>query len=224
VDTPVYGLRAAGMDARQDIVEELPVMATNYLDVIKGVQAHGPYHLLGYSFGGLVAYEMAGQLEAAGESVAFLGLLDTAHPELTKAGIANTDHAAFLVSLFSSLNLNVEELRRYPEQEQLRRVFADAKQAGLVPRAMDDEAGKRYFDVCRSNLRMVYEPAPINTEVTLIRAEDGARRISDDDYLGWNNGSGLKLALHWLPGCHENMMETPQVHQVAGLINKLLAR
>ncbi|MDO9103411.1 MAG: amino acid adenylation domain-containing protein [Methylovulum sp.] len=221
---PVYGLRAAGMDAQQDIVQTLPVMAAHYVQAIRTVQARGPYCLLGYSFGGLVAYEMACQLEAVGESIAFLGLLDTAHPELTQAGVAQTDHADFLVSLFSSLGFDAEALREYDEAAQLKRVFARAKQAGLVPRAMDDEACKRYFDVCRSNLQMLYDPAPINSQITLFRAKDGARRITDDDYLGWSQDSGLGISLHWLPGCHENMMETPQISHVARLINETLER
>ncbi|WP_141685424.1 thioesterase domain-containing protein, partial [Pseudoalteromonas luteoviolacea] len=52
-------------------------IAKHYVTEIKAVQATGPYHLIGYSFGGVIAFEMAKQLENSGESVALLGLLDT---------------------------------------------------------------------------------------------------------------------------------------------------
>jgi thioesterase domain-containing protein len=48
-----------------------------YLDVVKSVQPHGPYYVMGWSLGGTVAYEMARAWEAAGEDVAFVGLIDT---------------------------------------------------------------------------------------------------------------------------------------------------
>ncbi|MDD1594854.1 hypothetical protein C7U85_39355, partial [Bradyrhizobium sp. WBAH42] len=47
---------------------------------VRGVQPHGPYRLVGWSFGGLVVYEMARQFQALGEQVEFLALLDSIAP------------------------------------------------------------------------------------------------------------------------------------------------
>src|SRR5689334_25000388 len=52
-------------------------MAETYLDSIRKIQPNGPYSLAGYSFGGLVAFEMACRLRSAGETVALLALLET---------------------------------------------------------------------------------------------------------------------------------------------------
>lgn len=83
---PLYALQAAslrGADRQPDSIEQ---MAAQYLAEIRRVQPHGPYHLLGWSLGGLVAHAMAAQLQDAGETVARLVLLDSypfaaAHPD-----------------------------------------------------------------------------------------------------------------------------------------------
>lgn len=79
-DQPFYGLQAAHLDGggRHDrTVEE---MADRYFAVIRKVQPHGPYFLGGYSFGALIAYELALRCERAGEPVGMLALVDEAAP------------------------------------------------------------------------------------------------------------------------------------------------
>jgi amino acid adenylation domain-containing protein len=61
----------------------VPDLARDYIEIIRRQQPVGPYRLLGYSFGGLVAYEVAQQLRAAGEEVRFLALIDAVLPEWT---------------------------------------------------------------------------------------------------------------------------------------------
>ena len=74
---PVIGIQARGLirqDAPHTTVE---AMASEYLRAIKTRQPAGPYHLCGYSFGGLVAFEMARRLHEAGDEVDLVGLFDT---------------------------------------------------------------------------------------------------------------------------------------------------
>lgn len=221
-DQPVYGLRAPGMETDQAILTQLPEMAAYYLGFMKKIQKQGGYRLLGYSFGGLLAYEIARQLESMGETVDFVGLLDTAHPDLTAHSVAVNDDAELLVSLFPDLGYTAEQLSGLSKSEQLTQVFGRAKQAGLVPRAMDDEAIARYFNVCRSNLQMPYQPGKINASITLIRAREGSQRISTDDYLAWQRVPDLNLTLHWLSGQHENMMERPHAGKIARIVEDVL--
>jgi thioesterase domain-containing protein len=80
----VYGLRcpltdpahAKGADGPQTVED----LAAQYVRAMRTAQPYGPYRLIGHSFGGLIAYEMAQQLLLEGESVALLGLLDTHVP------------------------------------------------------------------------------------------------------------------------------------------------
>ncbi len=80
-DLPVYGLQAAGLDGAGRLPDSLPDMAADYIGQVRTVQSSGPYRLLGWSYGGLVAHEMARQLQAAGERVEALILLD-AYPSV----------------------------------------------------------------------------------------------------------------------------------------------
>lgn len=76
-DQPVYGLQPPGMDWTSAGIRTIPEIAEHYLGLVRAVQPRGPYRLLGISFGGLVVFEMAVQLERAAEEVEFLGLVDT---------------------------------------------------------------------------------------------------------------------------------------------------
>jgi thioesterase domain-containing protein len=76
---PVYALQPRGFTEDERLYNTIDEMAAHYLEVIREIQPHGPYLLSGYSMGGYAAIEMARRLEAAGERVPFVGLIDS-HP------------------------------------------------------------------------------------------------------------------------------------------------
>ncbi|KAF9945950.1 hypothetical protein BGZ72_000834, partial [Mortierella alpina] len=76
-DQPLYGLQARGYIGTDEPAVTLDEMVTDYIAQIRRVQPQGPYHLLGYSFGGLVAHTMAVILEEQGERVGLVALMDT---------------------------------------------------------------------------------------------------------------------------------------------------
>ncbi|MGF6570587.1 acetoacetyl-CoA synthetase [Paraburkholderia sp. GAS333] len=76
-ERPVYGLNAQGLDGEGPLQLHVVEMARAYLAQIRRLQPHGPYALAGYSFGGLIALEIAQQLHRAGEPIELLCLLDT---------------------------------------------------------------------------------------------------------------------------------------------------
>jgi len=76
-DTPVYGLQSRALTEPGHRWASLADMAQHYLAQVRAVQPHGPYRLLGWSFGGVVAHAMATALQAAGEDVELLALLDS---------------------------------------------------------------------------------------------------------------------------------------------------
>ncbi len=75
-DIPLYGVQSRGLDGTTEFARSIGEMAADYIEQIRSVQPHGPYHLLGWSYGGGVAHEIAVQLRAAGEQVGALVLLD----------------------------------------------------------------------------------------------------------------------------------------------------
>jgi nonribosomal peptide synthetase DhbF len=74
---PIYGLQARNLTQRARRAHSIDEMAEDYLSIIRKIQPNGPYNLLGWSFGGLVAHAIATQLQAMGEEVALLALLDS---------------------------------------------------------------------------------------------------------------------------------------------------
>ena len=81
-DQPVYGLQAQGLDGGQIVHSSMEGMAGLYIQEIRTVQKKGPYFFGGYSFGGLLALEMARQLREQGEEVALVALFDAINPAL----------------------------------------------------------------------------------------------------------------------------------------------
>jgi thioesterase domain-containing protein/acyl carrier protein len=82
-DIPLYGLQARGLNGEDDLARSVPEMAADYITQIRAVESSDPCYLLGWSFGGLIAHEMAAQLEAAGSQVAGLVLMDVSLPKDT---------------------------------------------------------------------------------------------------------------------------------------------
>jgi thioesterase domain-containing protein len=87
-DQPVYALRARGLDGIQQPHETIEEMVRDYLAEVRQVQPHGPYFLCGHSFGGLVAYEMARQLQTQGEKIALLAIFDSRKPAVLPSPLA----------------------------------------------------------------------------------------------------------------------------------------
>ena len=75
-DQPLYGLEHQSQDGKPALYDSVETIAAHYLGEIHSVQPNGPYFLGGYSFGAMVAFEMAQQLKKAGADVALLALLD----------------------------------------------------------------------------------------------------------------------------------------------------
>lgn len=93
--SPVFGLQLPELlDATRDMPDSLPALAARHVATLRQVQAHGPYRLVGWSLGGVIAHEIARQLVEAGEDVTQLVLLDPRTP--AELGTVSDDelHAA----------------------------------------------------------------------------------------------------------------------------------
>ena len=88
---PLYMLINQGHDGKPIVHKTVEEIAAQYIKEIKTVQLSGPYYLAGYSFGGLVAYEMAQQLIKHGEQVVFLGLVDPTTPPQKPKGSTGSE-------------------------------------------------------------------------------------------------------------------------------------
>ncbi|KAF9199880.1 hypothetical protein BGZ49_009956, partial [Haplosporangium sp. Z 27] len=76
-EQPIYGLQSRGINGKEKSDISIEGMASDYVEQIRQIQPHGPYHLLGWSLGGNIAHTMAVQLERLEEEVALLGIMDS---------------------------------------------------------------------------------------------------------------------------------------------------
>jgi thioesterase domain-containing protein/aryl carrier-like protein len=85
----LYGLQARGLDGKTELAGSIREMAQDYIEQIRIVQPHGPYYLLGASFGGILAHEVAVQLQAQHEQVEALVIMDV-YPPVRRGGRADS--------------------------------------------------------------------------------------------------------------------------------------
>jgi amino acid adenylation domain-containing protein len=107
-DQPLYGLQARGLDGASQPSCSVREMAAEYVKEIRTVQESGPYQLLGWSFGGIVAHEIAVQLQAEGEEIAALIIMD-GYPPQQEPGPASTSQAEPAAAGESSIPAGIME-------------------------------------------------------------------------------------------------------------------
>jgi thioesterase domain-containing protein len=132
-DFPIYGLQARGLDGTGKPARSVREMAADYLGLIRAVQDTGPYYLLGWSFGGVPAHEIAVQLQAAGEEVAALILLDS-YPRRPDTEVTDQEDTPAEDSAEPEPNAEAEDARMAWLMERARREAGE-----LLGAIADDE-------------------------------------------------------------------------------------
>ncbi|WP_062216585.1 non-ribosomal peptide synthetase [Streptomyces sp. NBRC 109706] len=129
-ERPIYGLQAHGLRDPEQAPASIEEMAAAYVTEIRKAQAAGPYHLLGWSSGGVVAHAVATQLQSEGEEVGLLAILD-AYPGLELPPLGEQEIMATLLDFagFDRRRLGPEPLEFERVVELLRKL--DSAMAGL---------------------------------------------------------------------------------------------
>ncbi len=209
VESQVLEQIAAGdKDAAFPSVEEL---ASQYIGVIREAQPNGPYHLLGLSFGGVVAFEIARQLQQQGEQTNFLALLDAALP----CGKRRKKVRWLKRRLREVLTLPTAALHHFARRE------APAKDANrLVWRARSDAAQQS------AKLQWCQKRYRYRGPVTLFRApadEYHGDFIYLPDY-GWKEFVAGQVEPIDVTGDHRTMMRFPHAENLARIITAQVHR
>jgi amino acid adenylation domain-containing protein len=195
---PFYGLQARGLDGQQSPLSTIEEMASHYLREIASVQPRGPYFLGGFSLGGLVAYEMAQQLQAQGEEVGLLALFDTYPGNLNPLAS----------SLLKSLRTPSKQLLVLASRS-IRRRSRVLWRMLTFPRALRD--------VFQANSRAAgqYRLRPYAGKATLFRASEQSPRNSSDPYAAWRELLLAGLEIQDIPGSHNGILVEPEVSVLA---------
>ncbi|MBS1159651.1 MAG: pksN [Proteobacteria bacterium] len=189
---PIYGLQSPALDGAMPPAD-LPAMAACLLAALRTVQATGPYHMIGWSLGGVLAYEMAQQLSQAGERVKLLALIDSYTPAL----------------------LNSLETAEGPAGLSLAQGFAEdlaaIEGADVVLPAEQAAHLSEIFQTHAQALRN-YQPAPYAGAVLLFTASQPAPAEPTHGWREWVRG---ELSVVELPGDHYQLLQAPGVLQLA---------
>ncbi len=229
-DQPVYGLQARAFAEGQPGPRRIEEMAACYLEAMREVQPHGPYCIAGYSFGGVIALEMAQQLYAAGERDIWLGPLDTYlmdnldnQASAAQPASANTADWAQLIINFArhGTTITADDLRRLGSLEAQ---IVYAMENGILPYNLDLATALRYVKAGDDNseAKRSYVARPYPGRIDLMRALQGHVLKCPDPTLGWRSVAAGGLEIYDVPGAHWNMLVKPHVQIIASRIRACL--
>lgn len=239
---PLYGLQARGTDRKQTSHDQVEDMAGFYLDAIRAFQPEGPYYLGGSSFGGLVAFEMARQLEVAGQRVAFLGLFDTYGPGYPQRISWTYSPLAKVAGWIQRLRTVIESLKLLGRKERLAYVLAKAKKlrtklireytwrkneiainySARTGQPLPTDIQRNHKAIDRA-LR-TYVAKPYQGKLTLFRASRQPSGIVADETLGWRGMARCGLEIYEVPGVHGAVTVDPYAKFLAEKLEYCLAK
>lgn len=236
-ERPFYGLPSSA-EAGGAGGPSLEVLAARYVETLRRARPAGPYLLGGWSMGGLVAFEMARQLDARGEAVALVALLDSKIPTREERRVAD-DETALLMSFARDLGLSgdaalrAERLRGLAADlfasrpdAQLARLVELARRAGVLPPGAELAQVLGLLEVFKTNVRAMcaYVPRAYGGPVKLFKAREQLTRDNSDETLGWGEAAAGGLEILAVPGDHYTIMREPDVRALAERLADCLRR
>jgi amino acid adenylation domain-containing protein len=225
---PILGLSTQIMDEKLAPPNRVEELAAYYIQEMQTFQPIGPYFLLGVSFGGTIAFEMARQLHDRGEKVALLGLLDTYGPTVSKGvpvrkksrlttRILQLKPAVFLEKVKSNLMGKIETLT-YMTYRILIKLYLAIDRP--LPIYLEDfthiqlnEEAARYY------VAGVYPGS-----ATLFKAVETAILFGADRELGWGEIIAGGIEIHEIPSDHLGMLKEPHVQLLGEALQAAIDR
>ncbi|ARU63054.1 hypothetical protein CBW65_20300 [Tumebacillus avium] len=232
-DQQVYGLQVPALEADVPVLDRVEELAASYLHWMQSVQPQGPYLLGGWSFGGLLAYEVAQQLRTAGETVELLAMFDAAVPLPTPEEQLLSE-AEFSVSYCQNmaerlkLDLSVKGIELDPHniEAALRDFLELGKEHNILPHDFGYEQFRRLLRVSAANERASgsYQPTPYPGDMTLFRAAEQPAEAERQAALGWEMLVQGRLDVHEVPGDHDTIVLPPHVQTLAEQLSAALCK
>jgi thioesterase domain-containing protein/acyl carrier protein len=231
-DQPVYGLSAPELDGAQKAMS-IAELAAAYVGDIRQIQKHGPYHLCGYSFGGLVAFEMAALLERDGEDVSLLAILDTSNRAYYRS-LPFREWVQFRSTFLAN------RLMRYAGRVRRMRLDIAAFSAlyfvykNIRWRAW--RAATKFFRFTnrplprplRDNITMftviarTFDPKPIRGRLVLFRSEGLGPEYKHNLSMGWDQVALAGVDVRYVPGDHRSFMRNPNAAKLVEHLKEYL--
>nr|UBX54509.1 non ribosomal peptide synthetase [Aspergillus sp.] len=235
-DRPVHALRARGLNPGESPFSSIDEAAEVYYQAIKRVQPHGPYAITGYSYGSLVAFEVAKRLDQHGtDEVPFFGSLDL--PPFHARIISQSDWTESLLHLSSSIALIAEDematlgphLRGLPRDAAIQTILARASPRRVAELDLTASALLQWAELTSAMAQATrgYEPLGETRSVDVFYTEpSGALATSREEWLGrhreWRQFGRLETRFHPLQGLHYRLLDEDNVHGVYRVLSRAL--
>ncbi|KAK8121706.1 NRPS-like protein biosynthetic cluster [Apiospora sp. TS-2023a] len=236
-DRHVYALRAPGFNPGEEMFSSIDHMTDVYMASILKHQPEGPYVLIGYSFGSMIAFETAKKLEAAGHHVGFMGSLNG--PPHIKWRMVQLDWSELFLNLAYFLGFLTEkeavdrspEYRQYTKPEILTKILTNVPTTRL--RELDMTAAKleRWADISAGlqGLAHHYDPSGTvrNIDVfyarPLLAVGSDKERWLRDHLRPWEDfARDGDVRFHDSPGAHYTMLDADHVFEMQKVLRAAL--
>jgi amino acid adenylation domain-containing protein len=216
---PVWGLQAKGVDDDEHPFDlSIAKASETYLSAIKEIQPRGPYFLLGMSLGGSFAQEIAVQLEAQGESVSAVFMLDSTHRiiqnDIFDVTMSENEKLAKFISGFI-LNESLEGRTLPTELDDLLPIFQKQSEAhGMVPAGTPTEffVNSLKNALATAPLLANYTPKISHCPIIYLRATN-RNELEDQSLFDWQPYSTSPITTYDVPSTHHEMLWLPAAYQ-----------
>ncbi|MGK7940310.1 MAG: amino acid adenylation domain-containing protein [Crocosphaera sp.] len=225
-DQPVYGLNAQMINTQERIPNRVEDLATYYIRQMRMLQPEGPYFLVGISFGGTVAYEMAQQLQSQGETVALLGLLDTYAPHAIQRRTVGEiidfywthflkEGVPFLLTQFIRKLQGITQNNLLHLGNLYKNLYVNLTLK--LNLSLSEQMQDFIFQQENRQASIMYRPKVYSGNVSLFLAQETDLPVSMnlDPQLGWGKLVIGKLEVYEIPGSHLGMLQDPSVQILA---------
>jgi len=217
---PIYGLQARGIAEPQMNPQTLDEMAADYLASIRQLQPNGPYNLLGWSFGGLVAHAMATRLQEQGETVALLALLDS-YPNDGSGQMQSGDG-------FDDERVLADQLRALgyyhgDEPLQVSTALRILRREGDILANLEEHQVTNILQVMRNNTRLAnkFVPRQFNGDMLFFAATRDESPSAADSWKPYVSG---KVAIYEIDCEHIHMMRPAPLAKIGSVLASELAK
>lgn len=206
-------------------------LAAYYVSVLRKKQPQGPYHLGGWSLGGVLAQEMARQLKSAGETLGMVALVDSwvRFDELLASTHRETRHAVIYASeLNGRYNVDFfvshEELVVLDYEEKYQLIMERFQKQMPISSQFERDMLRQIYDVTGYFIEGTYdyEIKPYDGDLCVFIAEQvppDSKELANEG-LGWADHAVRPLTLERVPGNHVTMLHRPQVHALIDALER----
>jgi amino acid adenylation domain-containing protein len=216
---PIYGLQAPGVAHDVPYIDTIEEMAAEYVSAIQRIQPHGPYSLLGWSFGGVLAYAMACRLQALGERVAILGIMDS-YPSNDQRESTPMTEEKLMKELAPMLGLDFGEIGNEPLNFDT--IYEAARRTGEIPADFDERIARRNMEMLLHNsvLEQKFRAGHYDGDILFFFADmkESEHRLPS----AWEPYISGTMEIHTVHCKHHEMTEPAPLRLIGKILNQRL--